>query len=91
MEIQVTQKDIDRGVRYAPLHCPIAQAVTRRTGYHAAVDAHYVTLHDEDGDIAGRWVTPPEVLAWLSTFDNGESVRPATFQLVMPAKYPRIA
>ena len=90
IEVTVTEKDISRGVRYASLHCPIAQAVSRCTGQYAGVDLRFVTLYDEDGDIAGRWQTPPAAANWLAAFDRGETVRPASFQLTTPVSYPRI-
>ena len=90
VQVKITEEDIKRGVRYAPTHCPIAHAVSRHTGQYAGVDLKFVTLYDEDGDIAGRWQTPPTAATWLASFDRGESVRPATFELTAPVPYPRI-
>ena len=90
VKIIVTAEDIQKGVRYTPSHCPIAHAVSRQTGQYAGVNLKFVTLYDEDGDIAGQWQTPSDAADWLSAFDRGEKVQPAGFDLTKRTNYPRI-
>lgn len=79
MTIEVSQGDIDEGLRGVCASCPVALAVNRALGVHdakIAVGTYSV--------VGGRWFNLPEsARSWIVTFDRiGPSyVKPFTFEL----------
>ena len=67
MKIQVTQKDIDRGVPRDALRCPIALALQRELGV--------------DNIAVGRTFTHDAWDVFVQDFDAGRPVRPQKFDL----------
>lgn len=75
MRIDVTQEDIDSGLRYNSIQCPIARAM-----YRAGLTDVYVYRHRiRADDIEYR---PDErVATFIFQFDGGLSVQPFSFIL----------
>lgn len=76
MRIEVTQEDIDRGVRDQPCACALALATTRATGRNAAVGTTSIFFDLESG------ISLPLLARnFVRDFDAGRSVRPFSFDL----------
>lgn len=81
LNIYLTQKDIDQGVRFKALTCPVARAVTRRlpTYTKAMVSPHDIsftgTKHIDTIPM------PAAVKKFVRDFDGGRPVFPMRFQL----------
>ncbi len=80
MKIQVTQEDINQGVRQECEKCPIALAVIRAIGPQAAtmrisVDDAWVDIGEES------WCLPRSAARFVSDFDSGKAVTPFEFEL----------
>ena len=73
MKIEVTQDDIDNGVRHSTEKCPIALAATRALGGPILVHA------DGSGD---------EIDKFIIAFDKGEPVSPFVFDSNTANPYP---
>lgn len=77
MVIEVTQDDIDKGVKNNACQCPVARAIARGTEEEWVVDSHsLVRMRD-----ARVWHTPPAAYWFINRYDQGESVEPFTFEL----------
>lgn len=72
---EVTQADIDAGVKCDSTSCPIARALSRATGQKASVGVQTVGLAER------VWWLPTAVSSFVMRFDLGEPVEPATFTL----------
>lgn len=76
MKIEVTQDDINRGIRSSYCECPIALALQRK-----------LSISDiEVGDTSIcvnkiKYRHTDETLDFISEFDEGEYVEPFTFEL----------
>jgi hypothetical protein len=87
VRIEVTQDDIDLGIRGAACLCPIARAGARRVParYLVSVDGHVFDLFsDEKGRPDCTRRLPDEAVAFVAEFDRGESVAPISFDLDIP-------
>lgn len=82
--VEVTQADIDAGVRHHALFCPVGHAA------HRALPGHIVCAQRDRVDVLGGSVKATyrpigedrlAMLDWMSDFDGGASVHPATFAL----------
>jgi hypothetical protein len=81
MKLEVTQADIDAGVRGNCSWCPVAQSLKRATG----IEQSQVHL-DEIRVWSRRWLrikTPDEILDFIEEFDADPDHKPepATFDL----------
>lgn len=79
MRIEVSENDILCGVKGDPVHCPIARALERQTGYEAVVDPDEISLK-----IAGHMHCmdiPPLCEEFVKFFDTGYPVAPFSFEL----------
>ena len=84
LDVTVTQDDIDHGRRHDCARCPIARAA-RRLGYRramvdeATLDVSTV-LRPKGYREWEYWRVPSRAGAWIQRFDNGLTVKPATFR-----------
>lgn len=80
--IQVTQEDIERGLRGDCAFCPIALSMRRSTGEFWAVTGRAATPY------AGHWTDsvtlPQECEGFISAFDKGYVVSPFSFSIEVP-------
>jgi hypothetical protein len=79
--INITQNDIDRGVKLEAAACPVARAVARafrkRTGTYC-VFGGFVPRGPKRNN---NWPLPPEVWRFMWAFDNDKPVKPFSFVL----------
>lgn len=81
MAVQITQRDIDVGLRASPSRCPLALAVRRQ------VRAPVVYVAGRELCVLprrGEWLTwplPPSLREWVARYDAGRSVAPIVVQL----------
>ncbi len=83
MRIEVTQDDIDHGVRRECDRCPIARALKRATGEAWDVgesNDHQATTCRRGGDRAKWLKLPDEATNFMFAFDNGFPVWPFSFE-----------
>lgn len=78
--IEVTQEDIDRGIRESCTCCPIANAMKR------ILKPDDVRVRNKETWTSYRYVElthllPNEAAKFIRYFDNGETVHPFTFEL----------
>lgn len=82
--IEVTQADIDKGVRGSCGKCPVALALNRATGRESSVDAD--SLGFEGGECKfDACRAPVEVTAFVRAFDNTAPVKPFSFEIQIDA------
>jgi hypothetical protein len=82
MQIQVTQDDIDFGMRDVATECAIARAVREKINYTKSVyvGSNYVKIDSQWYNI------PIEVIRFIQAFDQGDNylgdeLEPFTFEL----------
>lgn len=88
LEIDVTQRDINRGIPYDNCNCPIALAI-RRVGKFKENDVSVEENVVEIGTYAGilftepeaRYALPKRAQTFVARFDNEEPVKPFSFVL----------
>lgn len=73
--VRVTELDISHGIRRDSLRCPIAQALGREGLTGADVGSTTVLIHGI------RYNLSKTAQKFISTFDRGREVTPATFYL----------
>ena len=81
MKIQVTQQDIDNGLKGLCTHCPVALAFKRviQGGSVEVGDAAYIFPYNFDGPTV--MITLPEfVHKFIRAFDSGNKVEPFEFE-----------
>lgn len=74
-KIQITQEDIDRGVRRSASNCAIAVGLKEEFAYEISVTNMIVIGND-------AYQAEPEVVRWFANFDMGRPVKPITIELV---------
>ena len=83
LTIEVTQEDIDQGIRASCHQCPIARAMNRYFGPHAetSVDtrALFVCTDITQGYDQLFFVVSADAAAFIKDFDSGWTVSPETF------------
>ena len=82
MIIQVTQHDIDMGMRKSICFCPIACAIRKALICPRWISVSSTYLHFNGLTL----LTPPEVAAFIRDFDNGKPVEPMAFTLAYEEK-----
>ena len=80
MKIEVTQDDIDNGLRIDCELCPVAKAIVRATGKQARVSAVGVFFFPETPS-AKQIFLPSKVQLFIKSFDRKEPVQPFSFDL----------
>ena len=89
-EIQVTQKDIEKGEVYACQNCPVALAFQRATGFHNLYvgQTHFYADEPFSGSKKIRSRRLPEsVIDKIAEFDDGECMDPFTFTIEIPDEW----
>lgn len=72
--IEITQKDIEKGVKSSAARCPVALAIMRAFDCENVIVFKYIQVED---NICIE--TPPNVFKWLVDFDYDEEVEPFSF------------
>lgn len=86
MIVEVTQSDIDNGVREDASHCPIAHAIVRAVSGNGSsvnqldVDAYGATVLFDDLTTLVLDI-PPVGQRFIEEFDEGVTVSPVTLDL----------
>ncbi|MXV73449.1 hypothetical protein F4Z99_04120 [Candidatus Poribacteria bacterium] len=72
----ITQEDINEGVRCDHETCALAKAVERMLpGYTIFVD-DYIAVNDTKGEIVCEMAITNQLLEWIDDFDNKRPVQP---------------
>lgn len=84
MKIEVTQVDIDSGVRRNSVYCAVATAIGR-----TIPTATYITVTQQSirltlDDARHVYLTPPRVGEYVIAFDAGDEIKPFSFGLADP-------
>ena len=79
--IEVTQDCIDYGVPKVG-SCPVALAMKQAGIQNPSVGR--AVLFYTAGEPDKMLILPPEVTRWTSMFDNGEGVKPFSFEIEIP-------
>lgn len=83
MIIQVTQADIDKGVRCSCARCPIALALSRALKIDVQTDGHIFWFKEFlDSNI---YRLPTTVARFVEKFDAKEAVEPLSFEIDLEA------
>lgn len=77
MRIDVTQYDIDNGIRCDSKLCPVAIALRRTTGRICEAGASLLWIGNYGCD------QPDDVKNFINNFDGGRAVEPFSFELEM--------
>ena len=73
--IQITQQDIDKGVRRNASTCAIAVGLKQEFAYNISV-TDVIRIGNDD------YQATPEVVRWFANFDLGKPVNPITIELI---------
>ena len=80
MKIEVTQKDINKGVQGECQLCPIARAIKRETKTkHVEVSSKNVVLYRRKSN--NFHPLPKEAQTFIKRFDGERTVKPFSFEL----------
>ena len=74
-KIQITQEDIDKGVRRNASNCAIAVGLKQEFAYNISV-TDVIRIGNDP------YQATPEVIRWFRNFDRGRPVKPITIELV---------
>ena len=75
MKIQITQEDIDKGVRRNASNCAIAVGLKQEFTYD-------ISITDVIRIGKDNFRATPEVVRWFGDFDKGRPVKPITIEFV---------
>ena len=78
MKIQITQQDIDNGMKDHISGCAIALGLKQEFAYEIIVSVSGWICIGKD-----HYRGTPEVRRWISDFDRGKPVKPITIELVI--------
>lgn len=79
IDLYVAQRDINQGIRADPEHCPIANALYRKTGRQPAVySSDDIVLKNGSRTY---YVGPGSIDDFIRDFDLGLPVKPIRFRL----------
>jgi hypothetical protein len=79
VRINVTQADIDEGVRCDSFSCPIARAAQRVLGLEVSVTPR--SIKDHGTFLLGK--LPPRAAAFVHNFDLSNPVKPFAFSVTL--------
>lgn len=82
LRIQVTQSDIDTGIRSDIRACPVARAIARMGFSEVRVFVDGVYAVAPGGNTRRHYYTSHIVREWLDSYDTGSDAAPASFVLV---------
>jgi hypothetical protein len=72
LKVTITQHDIDHGLAASFWHCPVALAVTRKTGLGWKIDNDRATYDEEHRVLSLR------ARQFIRNFDSGKRVKPCS-------------
>jgi lysophospholipid acyltransferase (LPLAT)-like uncharacterized protein len=83
MIIQVTQKDIDKGLKSTCYYCPVALAFKRKikSEIPCGVAVNAKNIHHFHGKSWDRYNLPKEAKKFIQRFDNDKPVKPFSFEI----------
>jgi hypothetical protein len=85
MKFQITQEDIDRGIRSDARKCAGSLCILRTLGWPEQYDpllTNYVSVSPFHVSIGGgRHLTPDALQDFISRYDKGEPVEPIEFDI----------
>lgn len=83
----VTQADIETGLRNNSYHCAVSQAIARTLPDAKFISTDIQTIRFSLAELGVRYVflTPPKVQEYVAAFDAGDSLQPFSFILGRPA------
>ena len=83
MKIEVTQKDIDKGLKSTCYYCPIALAFKRKIKSEIAlgVAVNAKNVHHFHEKSWHRYDLPKEAKKFIQRFDSDQPVKPFTFEI----------
>lgn len=93
IEVNVTQEDIDRGVRYNCTYCPIAKAMYRLVAFDLTSNDNYLTIDNcvrliearGYGSLSKYIIKLPTIAhRFIAAFDLGYACEPFKFGLIIP-------
>jgi len=73
---QVTQEDIDHGVKCNHEQCALARAVERMFPGHTIFVDDYIAINDMKGETVLDMAITDQLLEWIDAFDNKKPVEP---------------
>lgn len=80
--INVTQQDIDSGIKGDCSLCPVARAASRAFPHHKSnVSGYHMYVMDQPGNRWRQAVLPPPAWGFISAFDSGWEVLPFSFEV----------
>lgn len=85
--VEVTQRNIEEGIRLSCAGCPVALAMNRATGLEWSISGWQMMAFrklEKDALQTYALVTPPIARAFISAFDIGRPVEPFSFDLDLP-------
>ncbi len=87
--INVTQDEIEHGVRLSCGNCPVALAIAKlvRDEIHVLVDSWSVTFFEPTGNgymITHKRQLPDSAMLWIIDYDSSMPVKPFSFTLDLP-------
>lgn len=80
MIIEVTEQDIDAGLRNSCFSCPVARAFQRKLETQVTV-GHTDAVVYRKGLFVATILLPEVVKLWIATFDAGKKVEPFSFEV----------
>lgn len=77
IRVNVTQRDIERGVQNSGGRCPVARAMRRHRPFR------FASVNGLEAYVpwGGKYTLPLEVQEFVGAFDDGDPVEPFTFDL----------
>lgn len=85
IEVEVTQEDIARGVRWNTMFCPISLAIQRRTGesrVHVYTGESRVHVYRDSVDVGHHHLLlPTKARRFVTDFDRGTPRKPLKFTI----------
>ncbi len=92
MNIHVTRRHIARGIPRLCLACPVALAIDEAfpQAWRVSVQRLEVHIHFTDSYHRATYRLPLRVQAFIADFDNGDNVKPFSFNLEMNGTTPSL-
>lgn len=79
--VDVTQADIDNGIRAECKKCPVALALTRVLRKREDAKVHFATVNLRNE----AYLMPKRARDWIWNFDDTGDVKPFRFRMTLPA------
>ena len=84
VQIDVTQEDLDEGVRCSFRKCPIARAIRRVFGGSWSVGSYTAVYRDDSRSFIYSVDLPREATVFMRAFDTGDMLAPFSFEVGIP-------